>query len=138
MLNTPIVSRCVRGADEGEAELGLLVGLASPAFCDCVTGDVVPGGLKDFGPLGAGFWSRACEPRRPGRRTSKPQREQGLLLTSHSLPQRGHVMMSLFLCSNKPALSKCADSLAFVFHAHTSHVLYMAPPLVGFTPSCAS
>jgi hypothetical protein len=48
-----------------------------------------------------GLCVRVAERIFSGKRTVNPQREQGLLLTSHSLPQRGHVILYSSLCTNK-------------------------------------
>ena len=62
---------------------------ADPSPCR-FTGGIAPDCGASFC---GGALARAADPIRPGNRTSKPQREHGLLLTSHSLPQRGQVMI---------------------------------------------
>lgn len=62
---------------------------ADPSACS-FTGGMPPDCVTSFC---GGALVRAVDPARPGNRTRRPQREHGLLLTSHSLPQRGQVMI---------------------------------------------
>jgi hypothetical protein len=59
-----------------------------------LTEGIPPDGVTSFC---GGVWVRAADPSRAGKCTRRPQREHGLLLTSHSLPQRGQVILALSL-----------------------------------------
>jgi hypothetical protein len=68
-----------------------------------LTEGIPPDGVTSFC---RGVWVRAADPSRAGKCTRRPQREHGLLLTSHSLPQRGQVILALSLSlTDCPALS---------------------------------
>ncbi len=99
----------------GSLDLGIVVGAgdtvgiaipedteAADPSTGCFTRGLPPDCITSFCD---GALARPAAPIRPGNRTSRPQREHGLLLTSHSLPQRGQVMICPSL-TDYPALSK--------------------------------
>jgi hypothetical protein len=63
----------------------------------CRAGCIPPGCIGVELLLGSGLEVRpnGPDPDWPGTRTTRPQRVQGLLLASHSLPQRGQIMIYL-------------------------------------------
>src|SRR5438132_13263647 len=84
----------------GSLGLGIAVGTvcidipedteAADPSTGCFTGGLPPDCVTSFC---GGALACPADPIRQGNRTSRSQREHGLLLTSHSLPQRGQVMI---------------------------------------------
>ncbi len=66
---------------------------------DVETGGILPDGCEPV------FWfegkDRVDVPNEPGKRIARPQRVQGLLLASHSFPQRGQIMMYSSCCLSR-------------------------------------
>jgi len=89
------------GIGVGAGDCGVFGANADPRADGGITGgkpraDVEIGGILPDG-CGPVFWvereDRVDVPNEPGKRITRPQRVQGLLLASHSFPQRGQIMM---------------------------------------------